>query len=243
LLSSGRVLIAGGDEELPSGGMVNPTSAELYDPATGTFSSTGSMSSGQARAAATLLADGRVLIAGGSVWSASPGYAVSVSSAEIYDPSSGAFHSVGPMASAREDPVAALLADGSALVAGGRSASGGDLGVTLSSVELFDPSTERFTAGPSMATDRAEATTSRPPDGRILIAGGYELAGGGYYYLASSEIYEPGSGSFAEGPAMVAGRSGARSTTLQDGSVLIAGGFGVSDTGFGGLYSAELYRP
>ena len=82
LLDDGRVLIAYGD-----------ASAELYDPATGTFSPTGSMTTARVVASATRLADGRVLIAGGL---AQPGGTKTLASAELYDPKSGTFSPTGP---------------------------------------------------------------------------------------------------------------------------------------------------
>jgi hypothetical protein len=87
-LSDGRVLLAGGD----SGSQQDPSitsTAELYDPATGAFTSTGQMTIERASQTATLLANDRVLMVGGE--DLSGGILSSLSSTEIYDPTTGTF--------------------------------------------------------------------------------------------------------------------------------------------------------
>jgi hypothetical protein len=108
-------LVAGGLSSFTTG--VTTTSAELFDPATGTFSPTGSMEAGRLEHSAILMADGRVLVAGGR--SGLGGN--DLGSAELYDPISGTFTSSGPMTTAREGQTATLLQDGAVLVAGGTS--------------------------------------------------------------------------------------------------------------------------
>ena len=142
LLLDGRVLVAGGRGGETLGGQNLLTSAELYDPATGTFSATGSMASDHDSGTATLLSDGRVLIAGG--WGSN--------TAEVYDPKTGTFSKTGSMAYFRAWDTATLLPDGRVLIAGGEGGpAGGPLNSsTLSSAELFDPSTGTFgPAGPT----------------------------------------------------------------------------------------------
>jgi WD40 repeat protein len=119
LLPDGQVLVAGGDG---SSAQAQPTAAaEVYDPASGRFSPTDSMMTPRAFHTATLLADGRVLLAGGEN---DGGFN---SSAELYDPSSGTFSPTGSMSSARQNQVATLLADGRVLVAGGDVGTGNPL--------------------------------------------------------------------------------------------------------------------
>src|SRR6185312_8706597 len=99
-------------------------SAELYDPSTGTWSPTGSMNTGREFHTATLLKNGKVLVAGGS----NDG---DLASAELYDPSTGIWSKTGSMGTGRAIHTASLLKNGKVLVAGGN-----DNGTFLASAEL-----------------------------------------------------------------------------------------------------------
>jgi hypothetical protein len=131
LLPNGRVLIAGGT----GAGGVDPSvpaTAELYDPATGAFSETGSMAFGRHDQTATLLRDGRVLIVGG--FESDPLYTYRPV-AEVYDPATGKFTSTPPLDVPTANHIAALLPDGRVLVAGGRGPTSGP----IATAELYDP--------------------------------------------------------------------------------------------------------
>ena len=135
LLDDGRVLIAGGSVGYHGNAI---SSAELYNSRQNVFTRTGSMSERRAEHTATKLQDGRVLIAGGTTEGDELHGALSggaLSSAELYDPETGAFVSTDSMIDARYGHIAVLLKDGRVLVAGGRGRSG----ASLRSVELFDP--------------------------------------------------------------------------------------------------------
>jgi N-acetylneuraminic acid mutarotase len=176
LLANGKVLIAGGYDG--SNDSVSAlASAELYDPAAGTFTATGSMSVARLYHTATLLANGTVLVAGGSgtEWFAS---------AELYDPAAGTFAVTGNMTVARDYHTATLLLNGKVLITGGYD---GGSGQTLASAELYDPAAGTFAATGSMAVARESHTATLLPKGQVLIVGGYDVNGAS---LATAELYE-----------------------------------------------------
>jgi hypothetical protein len=173
VLGDGRVLVTGGGANVG-------TTAELYDPATGTFSPTGSMNVARgALASATLLPDGRVLLVGGLIPNASDPAAPpeATDTAEIYDPETGTFTAVGSMASPRYWHAARLLSDGTVLVASGGSdltAEGGP--VLTPDAEIFDPVTDTF--HPTGSLHRARVMpASVDVDGRVLILGNLNPVG------------------------------------------------------------------
>ena len=225
LLPDGRVLIAGGTNN----GAISYPSAEVYDPASGTFTPTGTMIATRVGQTATLLPDGRVLLAGCD----------NGRSAELYEPASGVFTPTGQMAVARCGNTATLLRNGQVLIAGGVE---GGVGV-VASAELYDPATGTFTPTGTMSVARDFHTATLLPDGRVLIVGGQnfpstipsDLNG----TIASSELYDPASGTFTSSGFMSVGRWRHTATLLPDGKVLIAGG--VISTG--STATAELYDP
>ena len=228
LLRDGRVLVAGGVYALPS--TLARSSAELYDPRTGTWALTGSMTTARASQTATLLRDGRVLVAGGF------DSAGILAGAELYDPTTGRWMPTGSMMAARAYQTATLLPDGRVLVAGGPGASG----ATLASAELYDPTTGRWRTAGRMGAARASQTATLLPDGRVLVAGG--VSGKANTVLASAELYDPRTGRWTRTGGMSDARAGHTATLLRGGTVLVTGG--QEDTSSGAaLYSAEVYAP
>jgi Galactose oxidase, central domain len=239
LLSSGKVLIAGGQDASRN----FLASAELYDPVTGTFTATGSMTAARSGHTATFLFSGKVLIAGGEVGDSGMG---GRPSAELYDPTFGTFTTVGAATAARPEHTATLLPNGKVLIAGGVGWYGGDEVGTLfsfASAQLFDPSSGQFAATGSMTATRCGHGAVLLPNGKVLIVGGGQLSdiSNGLVALASAELYDPTAGTFAATGSMATARYDHSATLLSGGKVLVAGGSESGNTP--AFSSAELYDP
>jgi hypothetical protein len=172
-LSDGRVLIAGGGRHDPKADtFTDSASAEVYDPVSGKFGRVGDMTTPREVHTATLLPDGRVLVAGGFRQAQDDLEGGYLASAEVFDPATGSFSATQPMLIDRGEHVAVLLPNGKVLLAGGASEENGDFG--LETAELFDPATSRFTVTGSMHFPRAYFTATLLASGDVLIAGGTE---------------------------------------------------------------------
>jgi hypothetical protein len=235
-LPNGKTLVVGGVDTtgVDLSGSVFSSSAELYDPIAGTWTSTGSLTTGgRALHTATLLGNGKVLIAGG--WDGT----VSLNTAELYDPATGLFtqtknnlNNITTMTAVRSQHTATLLDNGKVLIAGGWG------GGPLASSELFDPVSGVFTAPtgstPSLTDARNTHTATRLPSGKVLIVGGYGAA----TTLATAELFDPASEAFSSTGSLSQGRGSHRAGILTNGKVLVTGG-----NNGGSLSSAELYNP
>jgi len=183
---------------------------------------TGSLTTARSLHTATLLPNGKVLVAGGGDSNSNP-----LSSAELYDPSSGTWTNTGSLTTARYLHTATLLPNGKVLVAGG--GGGGN------SAELYDPSSGTWTNTGSMTAERYTHTATLLPNGKVLVAGGY-----GSGAPSSAELYDPASGTWTNTGSLTAARDdGSSATLLPNGKVLVAEGLGLG----GFLSSAELYDP
>ena len=158
---------------------------------------------------ATLLVNGEVLVAGGN--NNSTGY---LSSAELYNPSTGKWTFTGSMTAPREGHNAVLLQNGEVLVAGGINASTSNC-TTLASAELYNPSTGTWTATGSMTTGRYDFTITLLSNGEVLAAGG---ACGP---LSSAELYNPATGTWTATGSMTSGKESPGSVLLQNGHVFV----------------------
>jgi hypothetical protein len=186
LLPNGKVLIAGGISYFAPTAQ-GLSSAELYNPLSGTFSATGSMGIPRISHTATLLPDGRVLITGGFAGNVNQAVAGVTATAELCDPGSGTFARAGQMSVPRCSHTATLLNSGKVLIAGGHC---GPFAETATA-ELYDPVTGVFAPTGNMTTRRAQHLATLLVDGRVLIVPS------GDEDDHSAELYEPASGMFS----------------------------------------------
>jgi hypothetical protein len=211
LLRDGRVLV--GDslgEDRPG--------AELYDPATGTWSDTGMPISGASHAAdtATLLADGKVLVAG-------------LEGAQLYDSASGTWSATAEMTTPRYFATATLLPDGRVLAAGGYVVPD----VISDAAELYDPNSGSWTAIANMHAPHGHHTATLLRDGNVLVSSSsFDTAGGSQL---EAEVYDPATGTWTALPVRP-GIAMGTTTLLADGRVLVADPYPDS-------VAAELYDP
>ena len=264
LLPSGRVLVVGGNDNTyyPSGHTL--ASTELYDPATQTWTLTGSLVTDRQDHTATLLPNGKVLVLGGR------GSSGVFAAAVLYDPATGIWTPAGNLGTARYYHTATLLQNGKVLVAGGTNAG------TIASPELYDPSTGTFTPTGALGLDLNTATLLR--NGKVLVTGGgnaelYDpatgtwtptgavgmnldtatllssgkvLATGPYvgadapWSVQIAKLYDPATGAWTSTGTVERGRGGGTATLLPNGMVLITGGLSDSTSA---LSSANIYNP
>jgi hypothetical protein len=230
VLTNGVVLIAGGY----NGNVL--ASAELYNPATGTFTPTGSLNTARLYHTATLLNNGMLLIAGGSDENGKI-----LASAELYNPATGTFTPTGSLNTARElhtaTMIQGIMVSGMVLIAGGQGSGG-----ALVSAELYNPTTGTFAATGSLNTARLYHTATllnngTVNNGTVLIAGGYDNNGN---TSASAELYNPATATFAPTVSLNTARYRHTATLLNNSMVLVAGG---EDSNGNALASAEMYDP
>jgi len=195
-------------------------SAELYDPATGKFTSAGKMVTPRSGHVATLLNNGKVLLAGG----VGTGWTF-LADAELFDPNTNTFTATGGMTTARESHTATLLKDGRVLITGGHKDRRANITI-YTSAEIYNPASGTFTAAGNLTVKRHKHDATLLADGRVLIVGGSDERDSNGAYR-NAEVFDPANGSFrAVKNKMNAPRYKLQGTTilLKNGKVLIAGG-------------------
>jgi len=266
------------DIDVPPGGRAMAT-AELFDPRTGTWSSTGAMRYARAGAEAVTLSDGRVLVFGSTT---EPGQGAvivdggALSTAEVYDPTTGRFSLAGELPGFDVDPPAwaedylgggdisrvgtlVALDDGGAILAGHMEWQ--KHAADFSSSYRLDPKRKTWSEieqafvsiwenGPrargwsSSGRDLGGAVAVKLADGRVLVAGG-----GGMQVesqtpiVRAARLYDPATNSWSKVPRMPAARTGATGVLLDDGAVLVIGGYADRDHGYQDSRSANRFVP
>jgi hypothetical protein len=207
----------------------------------GSWETTGSLNVPRLQPTSTLLADGRVLVAGGRNFA----FTDALESAEVYSPLTETFALTGSMTDGRWSHTATRLANGKVLVAGGFTdpATSANAQPVLSSAELYDPATGTWSPTGAMSTRRALHVAQLLPDGRVLVAGGRTcngpppLACNSTFTTNTAEIYNPATGTWTPAASMNNNRTTTSAVLLQNGTVLVPAGFP------GGQNSAETYNP
>ncbi|HEX4666403.1 MAG TPA: kelch repeat-containing protein [Chthoniobacterales bacterium] len=208
LLLDGRVLVAGGYVQV-SQCCFNPTdTCEIYDPASNSWTPTGSLSVARESHSAVLLADGRVLVTGGQTLGDSP------QTVEIYDPATGRW--------TLQDPIPVLPGGNLVLLADGRVLAPGGVGKQAAKCEVYNPETGRWPATGSLNIPRSGFQATRLNDGRVLAVGGVSPTMPGF--IRQCELYDPITGTWSLSGTLNQSHGSQSQVLLPDGRVMIAGG-------------------
>jgi hypothetical protein len=185
LLNNGEVLVAGGTTSTGSA----VASAELYNPATGKWALTGSLSTARDDHAATLLPDGDVLVTAGTE--------ANGPFAEYYNPATGLWSAAAgglaactTVSECRYESSATLLGDGDVLIAGGLAGLNSNPSSTISSI-LYNPATNSWTTTGALTAARDDQTANLLRNGQVLVAGGGDFVKHALTELASANLYTP----------------------------------------------------
>ena len=229
LLSNGKVLVAAGGI-WPGCCFLFFNSAELYDPAAGTWAPANPLTTARVGATATLLPNGKVLILGGTA----DGH-VGLASAELYDPATGTWAVTGSMTTGRLYHTATLLPSGKVLAAAGYH---DQFGVkSIASAELYDSTNGTWTATSALTSARHAHTATLLPNGTVLVTGGSSNEAA---EIASAELYNPAGGAWTTATGLLTARHQHTATLLPNGKVLIAAGITNAAADYV-TSSAELY--
>jgi N-acetylneuraminic acid mutarotase len=233
LLPSGRVLVTGGCTDTTC---ATPSAvSELYDPASNSWTTTGSLTTGRAAHTAVLLKTGKVLVVGGS-----PG----LTSCELYTVSTGTWSNAGSTITGRYLNTTTLLSDGKVLAAGGANGR-----YPVNSAEIYDPGTNTWTLSGNMLSGRYAHTANLLGDGTVVVAGGVgqSISCGkactGYIPFALAEIFSEAAGKFTAAASLPQALAYQAMTLLTSGRALESGGLGVTSVCCVVESSASYYVP
>lgn len=220
LLANGKVLVAGGSDTGPA-----LNTAELFDPATRTWATTGAMPTPRYGHRSVRLQDGTVLAISGSAPQLTPSLRTNV---ERYNPTTGMWTATGAIGAGRTDFSATVLANGEVLVAAGNTTS------AVTSCERYSPSTGMWTATGALTTARRLHAATLLPNGRVLVAGGFSSTN---MPIQGAEQYDPTAGTWSSAGSLAAARADGAAGLLPNGKAILVGGV------IAGAYSpsVELY--
>ncbi len=222
-LPNGKILVIGGARHIIGIGDFYLSSCEIYDPATGDWALTDSLNTGRYFHTATLLQNGKVLVAGGAFAVGNMFY--QLKSCELYDPPTGHWSIAASMNVQRSGHTATLLPNGKVLVAGGNYSISSTTDIFLKSCELYDPQTDQWSFTDSMAFPRSQHSASILPNGNVLVVSGhYAIAYPDIIYLRSCEVFDWQTEIWSAIDSLPMPQSGNQSVLLNNGNVLAVGG-------------------
>jgi N-acetylneuraminic acid mutarotase len=230
LLLDGRVLVVGGlSVTLRNGGIPSQSVvAEIYDPTIDRWSETGPMSLYRLDHTATLLHDGRVLVAGGQVTASR--------SAEIYDPKQNRWFKVASMTTGRNLHTATLLPNGDVLLIGGLGPQADPAYpygiIAVATCDVYDPGADRWSLVASLPGPRIEQTSTLLRNGTVLVVGNAVPR------TSRAEVYDPMRNLWSSVSEPM-DRYHHTATLLPDGRVLVVGGYGIESLASALLYDAS----
>ena len=224
VLDSGNVLVVGGFDTAVGGVNVLNTT-ELYTPVSGVWIAAANLVNPRYGHTATLLPNGKVLVAGGASSSVTR-----LTSAELFDPATGLWATTGSMLSGHNRHTATLLPNGKVLVVGTGSIASNGL---FHNAELYDPATGVWTPTGAVVTSRDFHGAVLLANGRVLVVGGV-----GSGPRTTAEIYDPTTNAWMATAPLISRRDSAAATLLPSGKVLVTGSEVSSSQA-----TAELFDP
>lgn len=236
LLDNGKVLVAGG-----TGGSspLSPglATAALYDPATGAWTAAASMHEARWGHSAVLLANKKVLVAGGTTVRSGDSVRA-LRSAETYDPATNAWTTVAAMTDARTGHPAVVLGGGRVLICGGTAPISGHHEAALAFAELYNPDANSWTPTGSLAEPRSRHQATSISATKVLVVGGATPGAPGDgtfdpFSALTAELFDLATGGWTTMPARPGGRGLHRAVPLGAGKVLVIGGTADADNDAG----------
>ena len=229
-LSNGKILVYGNHDAYGT------KNVDIFNPLTNTFSRAADLGLARRDAPGVLLANGKVLVAGGTTYQTRY---EAVNAPELYDPSTNTWSWTGSMSTTRRDHFMIRLSNGNVLVGGGSDTNGN----LLQSVEIYDSATGQFTPAHDMPEGRSDALVALLPNGNVIVIGGYGGSSSGT--LSSAIIFNPTTDTWSSvaSQMQIGHGQGATLVTLSDGRIMVAGGWLVSGGTNFGISQTDIYNP